>query len=284
MRRVSLAARRAHLFLRRPPRPWWLRPALTGVAAALALILALGVHAWLDARGLLIEARHVVQERFDRLSLALGLEVERVVVEGRLRTDPFALAEAVSAGRGAPLPTVDPEWIRARVESLHWVERARVSRQLPDTLAVHLVERRPLALWQRNQTFALVDQTGAIIPGARTEDYRHLRVIVGERAPEAAADLFALLSSEPALGARVQAATRVGDRRWSLFLDNGIEVLLPEEGQDGAIRFLATAAERSALLERAVSVIDLRHLPERLRVQLAPDLVQGAIHAGDDAA
>ena len=66
------------------------------------------------------------------------------------------------------------------------------------------------------------------------------------------------------------AATWVGGRRWNVHLDNQTEVLLPERNALGAWRLLAEKARDDALLERAVTVIDLRFLPERLRLQLDP--------------
>ena len=130
-----------------------------------------------------------------------------------------------------PLLAVDTAAAKERLETLAWVERASVARMLPDTVQVRLLERQPLALWQRDGRFEVIDRAGAVIEGAlheRPEEYRHLRVLVGDDAPQGAAALFALLSTEPALSARVVAATRVGGRRWNLHLDNQVEVWLPE--------------------------------------------------------
>jgi cell division protein FtsQ len=68
----------------------------------------------------------------------------------------------------------------------------------------------------------------------------------------------------------VVAATRVGERRWNVHLDHDLEVLLPERDVLGAWRMLARKAQGEGLLERAVTVIDLRFLPERLRLRLDP--------------
>ena len=70
------------------------------------------------------------------------------------------------------------------------------------------------------------------------------------------------------------AATWVGERRWTLRLDNRIDVLLPERNVLRAWRLLAQKAREDALLERAISVIDLRFLPTRLRLRLDPEALQ----------
>jgi cell division protein FtsQ len=138
---------------------------------------------------------------------------------------------------------------------------------------IRLLERQPLALWQRDGRFEVIDRAGAVIEGAlhdHPDEYGHLRVLVGDGAPQEAASLFALLSTEPALSSRVLAATRVGERRWNVHFDHGVEVWLPEQDVLGAWRVLADKARDEALLERAVTVIDLRFLPERLRLRLDP--------------
>lgn len=275
MRRVSLAARRASRYLRRPPKPRWWQPARTGLAVAAGLVLAGGLIWWADRVDLGARASEAVVARVLDLTAAAGLRVSQVYVDGRSRADLAAVREAVGVEPGDPLLGLDLAAIKARLEQLTWVERASASRLFPDAVRVQILEREPIALWQRQGRFALVDRSGGVIEGvvsdrASAARYGHLRVLVGDHAPERAVRLFVLLSTEPELWARVAAATWVGERRWSVHLDNGIEVLLPEDRVIEAWRFLAAKAREDALLERAIRVVDLRFLPERLRLQLDP--------------
>jgi cell division protein FtsQ len=275
MRRVTLAARRASQYIRRPPRPRWHGPAIRGATLAVALATASAVGLWATRSGALERLGAALTGRALALTADAGLALRDVYVEGRVRTDPQVLRAQLGVDRGQPIFGVDPDAARARLELLPWVERASVARMLPDGLRVRLIERQPLALWQRAGRFLLIDRTGAVIPAAEREVEEvaresELRVLVGEEAPRHAAELFALLSTEPELLARVIAASWVGERRWTLHLDNRIDVLLPEYGAGAAWRMLGRQAREDALLQRAVSVIDLRLLPERIRLQLAP--------------
>ena len=65
------------------------------------------------------------------------------------------------------------------------------------------------------------------------------------------------------------AAVRVGDRRWNLHMQNGVDVLLPEGHEAVALQRLATLQEGHDLLGRPLQVIDLR-LPDRLVVRPQP--------------
>jgi cell division protein FtsQ len=278
MRHVSLAARRARQFFRRPPPPRWYRPALYAVGAGLGLLLGGGFGIWAISSGRLAEAESSLVGRALALTADAGLAVRQVYVDGRLRTGLPELRARLGVKVGDPILGIDTEAARERLEQLRWVDQASVVRMLPDHLYIHLIEREPLALWQRDHEFAVIDRSGAVIESglddARLpEAYRHLRVLVGADAPSHAAALFALLSTEPALSDRVVAATWVGDRRWDLHLDNGIDVMLPEHHPQAAWHLLAAKAHDEALLQRAIKVVDLRLLPARIRLELDPSVL-----------
>jgi cell division protein FtsQ len=279
MRRMTLAARRARQFFRRPPPPRWYRPALYAAGGALGLLLGVSLGVWATSSGLVARTGQALRGQALAVTAEAGLAVRQVYVDGRVRTASEELRERLGIAVGEPLLGIDTDAARERLEQLTWVERASVVRMLPDRLYIRLIERQPLALWQRDGRFTLIDRAGRVIEGGPDrpdplDRFRHLRVLVGDGAPRQAARLFALLSTEPALSERVVAATWVGDRRWSLHLDNGIDVLLPEQDPLGAWRLLAAKARDEALLDRAISVVDLRFLPHRMRLRLDPGVLE----------
>jgi cell division protein FtsQ len=272
MRHVSLAARRAQRYLRRPPHPPWLRLAVCVAAAFLGLSTAYVLSSW-TLRGGPQAVAASVGDQLLAWSAQAGLAVRDVYVEGRRRTPQEILRARLGIEIGMPILAIDPAATKERLERLGWIEQASVLRMLPDAVQIRLIERQPLALWQREGRFEVIDRRGVVIEDALSdhpEQYAHLRVLVGDDAPPSAAALFALLSTEPALSNRVVAATRVGERRWNLRLDNEIDVWLPEHDVLGAWRLLAQKAGDEALLDRAITLIDLRFLPDRLRLRLDP--------------
>ena len=278
MRRVTLATRRARQFLRRPPRPRWYRPAIYAGGAVLGLAVGTGVGVWATSSGLIAAAEQALVAKVLAVTADAGLVVRQVYVDGRVRTGLAELRAQLGVEVGEALLGIDTEAARARIEELRWVDQASVVRMLPDSLYIRLIERQPLALWQQGGEFAVIDRSGAVIESGLhgaglPEDYRGLRVLVGANAPRHAEALFALLSTEPALSERVVAATWVGDRRWDLHLDHQLDVMLPERDPQAAWHQLAAKAEREALLERAVRVVDLRLLPERIRLRLDPSVL-----------
>ncbi|BBK35489.1 hypothetical protein STAQ_05670 [Allostella sp. ATCC 35155] len=249
--------------------PRWVRPALTaGGALAAVLILVAGWAAWRD--GWASRQAYDMLAQFVSATGRSGLAVEEILVEGRLHTPRESILAAVDAHRGTPLLAIDPGTVKERLEGLPWIRAAAVERQLPGTLFIRLVERRPMAVWQRRGQLVLIDEQGRELGDEGIEYFPRLPFIVGEDAHRVAAEMVAMLAGQPDLRGRVVSAVRVGGRRWNLQLDNGIEVRLPEERAGEAWAEVAGLERRHRLLSRQIAIIDLRN-PERLYLRRAKD-------------
>jgi cell division protein FtsQ len=247
-----------------------IRWAKRGAKAAILLsVIGLAVLSWRSGR--LAAATDQVSVQFIALSARGGFRIEQVDVVGRDQTDPKALLAAAGLKRGDPILAFSPEAARQRIESLSWVASAAVERRLPDTVAITIVERKPIALWQHNEKITLIDSAGANLGPVAIEAAPALPLIVGGDAAPHASALLGLLAEHPEIAQRVQASNWIGSRRWDLKLDNGIEVRLPEDGVAEALQQLADAEASSRILERDVAVVDLR-LTGKMIVRLAHDL------------
>lgn len=252
------------------------RRALYGASAVLVLAASAASTSYLERDGRIAAIIAESRARLAAAGAALGLSVQSVEVVGRERTARQAILDALEVRRGTPIFSVDLDTAKARLETLPWVRVASVERLLPGTLFVRLDERRPLAVWQHDGKFDVIDQDGKIIAGADAAAFPSLLQVVGDGAPEATADLFRLLAGEPALQRHVKAAVRVGERRWNIDLDNGIQVALPEDGAAEAWHRLAALDRSDRLLERDVQVVDMR-LPDRLVLRLPHDVAKSLI-------
>lgn len=251
---------------RAKPAPRWARPAMRlGAAAALALVLVGGT-GWLVESGTLARSWQRAWGEIVRASAGAGFVVRQVTAEGRVETSRADLLAALGVRRGEPILALDPDAARRRIEKLPWVRAASVERRLPDTVRVRILERHPMAWWQRDHKLVLIDRTGEPIPVSAPPGYHDLIVLVGADAPQHAAELLAMLKREPDLARHVTAAVRVGGRRWNVRLDGNIDVRLPEDDPAGAWTRLAEAERRHRILARDIDAIDLR-LPDRLIVE-----------------
>jgi cell division protein FtsQ len=123
---------------------------------------------------------------------------------------------------------------------------------------VNIIERLPFALCQAGNALYVVERSGRTISIAQGSRFPHLPLLIGEGAPEAAADLVDAVALHRAIGARVKAMARVSDRRWNLILDGDVIVQLPEEGWQRQLDVLEHLIVDKGVLERDISAIDLR--------------------------
>ncbi|MEX2449696.1 MAG: cell division protein FtsQ/DivIB [Rhodospirillales bacterium] len=253
-----------------PPRkrvvPVWRRAWALPGAIVLVLALSAGGGWWAVESGQAGQWANQAKWRMIALSGRLGFTVQDILVSGRSETEQKELLKAVRLARGAPILAFDLDAARKRVEALPWVRRAIVRRMLPDTIYLRIEERKPLALWQHKGRFALIDDRGVVITRKNLGRFPNLLVVVGEKAPRHAFGIVEVLAGEPALLAKVKAAVWVGDRRWNIRLTGGIDVRLPEDSPAEAWRRLAEYDHKHGVLDRNVTVLDLRQ-PDRLIVR-----------------
>ncbi len=183
--------------------------------------------------------------------------------------DELRRASEAAGSRRPAQPLVDVAAIRDRLLQFGWVKDARVSRRLPDTLVIDIVERRPAALWQDKQRLALIDAEGVVLDRVRVDQMPDLPLLIGPGANDRAHELNRLMDAVPTLKPQLASATWIGRRRWDLAFQTGETVALPE-GESAARQALvkfAKADRSSGLLGRGLVRFDLR-VPGKMIVRL----------------
>jgi cell division protein FtsQ len=238
-------------------------------AAAFALIVGLGLYGLFVGGHVSSAAREVALQGNRVLALA-GFSVQDVTVTGRSHADPQALLAALGVVRGDPIFAVDTEAARQRLEHVDWVKSATVTRLLPHAIRIDIVERKPFAIWQRGGELSIVDKDGQPITDENVQAYANLPFVVGFGGAREAEDILSLMQTQPQLLSRVRAFVRVGDRRWNLRLENGVDVKLPEVGAEKALADLVQLDQTYKILSRDIESVDMR-LPDRVTVALTPE-------------
>lgn len=232
------------------------------IGAAVIYGIAIGGYAGRFAEGVEGGARTAM--------LHAGFTVKNLEIAGRDKTSREDIVQALGFDEGAPILSVDGAAAKQNLEKLNWVRHAKVMRFLPSTVQVVIEERLPFAVWQLNGKMHLIDVEGREITAVEREDYAKLPLVVGKGAPGEANKLFAMLEKHTDLRARVMAAVRVGERRWTLKLNNGVEIKLPEERIAGAFDRLIELEQVRGVLSADVKSIDLR-LGDRISVRLSEE-------------
>jgi len=184
-------------------------------------------------------------------------------------TDELRRAAEEAGSSKAPQALVSVAGIRQRLMSYGWVKDARVSRRLPDTLVIDIVERTPTALWQSEGRLALIDNEGVVLDRVAVDKMPDLPLLIGPGANAQEQQLGRLMTAVPTLKPQLASATWVGGRRWDLNFQSGETVALPE-GEDSAKATLVKFArldKQSGLLGRGIVRFDLR-VPGKMIVRL----------------
>jgi cell division protein FtsQ len=194
--------------------------------------------------------------------------MNRALVDEVVSDELDRAADEAGAAK-APQPLVDVGAIRSRLLQFGWVKDARVSRRLPDTLVIDIVERTPAALWQNKGQLALIDREGVVLDRVPITKMPDLPLLIGPGANRHSKQLDALMSSVPTLKPQLASATWVGNRRWDLNFQSGETIALPE-GQQAAqasLQKFAKLDRSSGMLGRGLVRIDLR-IPGKMIVRL----------------
>jgi cell division protein FtsQ len=187
----------------------------------------------------------------------------------RVVTDELRRATEEAGTGKAPQALVDVARIRNQLIGFGWVKDARVSRRLPDTLVIDIVERTPSALWQNQGQLALIDKEGVVLDRVPVDKMPDLPLLIGPGANGQAEQLGRLMDAVPTLKPQLASATWVGGRRWDLNFQSGETVALPEGEGDAraALTKFAKLDKSTGLLGRGVVRFDLR-IPDKMIVRL----------------
>lgn len=230
----------------------------------LAMILGIvAVGIWLAASFAGVPA--MAREQLALFSQDAGFALRNINVRGTNNLNELKIYQIALADRNRAMPFVDVAALREKLLQLSWVEDARVSRQLPNTLVIDIVERKPVAVAQKADRLVLIDKDGhelEVVSAARAKGKLLLK---GPGASRQVAALGQLLEAAPALKPQLRSAEWVGNRRWNLTFKTGQLLALPEGGEASA-KALVTFAQldgRNRLLGGKAAAFDMR-APDRI--------------------
>ena len=236
------------------------------------------VLAWMVASFAGVPAMAATQLAF--LARDAGFEVRRVEVRGVKRMNELKVYEKALGERERAMPQVDVAALRADLLQLSWVEDARVSRQLPDTLVIDIIERTPRAVLKKPGRYVLIDASGHELEPVKAERAKGMLALAGPGAGKQIGELDRLLEAAPALKPQVRQAEWIGNRRWNLTFKTGQVLALPQgdEASASALVSFAKLDGVNRLLGGQVAYFDMR-AAERIYLRVPGRAVDAAKNA-----
>jgi cell division protein FtsQ len=246
----------------RGPMRWRLRldrPAPRGLGVALALGLLIGVTAVGAELGGQYRA-FVASEGGvgDFVARGLGFDIKAVTISGESQLTESEILKLAGITPKESLPFFDVAGARKALEALPLIKQASVRKLYPDRIVIDIVERTPVALWQKDGVVHAIASDGAVIDELRDQRFASLPFVVGEGANERLSEFTALLDASAELRPKIEAGIYVGGRRWDLKMTSGVEVKLPEDDPRSAMATLVALQRQSRVLDRDVLSLDFR--------------------------
>lgn len=214
---------------------------------------------------------------------AAGFRIVSVVLAGQHHVSRGEVLAVAGVTGSTSLLFLDVEQTRERLKTNPWIADATVLKLYPGELQIGIKEREAFALWQKDGQVSVIADDGTVLEPYVSPRLIELPLVVGRGAETRAKEFLALLDRYPALRAFVRAAVLVGERRWNLRLNNGIDVRLPETDIAPALERLVALDKEKNLITRDIVAIDLR-LPDRVTVRLSEAAAQARIDAARDKA
>lgn len=89
--------------------------------------------------------------------------LQNIRIEGAVRLDSSQIHTALSSELGKPLSLIDFSVVNAELETFSLIQSYATQAELPGTLVVHIVERKPIAVLVEGESFKIVDPAGVTL-------------------------------------------------------------------------------------------------------------------------
>ena len=194
------------------------------------------------------------------LALSFDRPIGKVEVGGQFqRVTPLQVEEVVAQFRGSGFLSVDLAALRSSLETIAWVDRARVERKWPNGVRVFITEHVAAARWGES---GLMNTRGELFLKEARHIPQELPQLIGPQGTEAQVAKLYLESYPRLLGVGMRLSKVELDARgaWQLTLGNGVNVRLGRQDVPARLeRFIAVASPVVAARAAEVSYVDLRY-------------------------
>jgi len=195
-------------------------------------------------------------------ALAWGLDrpVQVISIDGSFqRVSPGQIEKAVAPYARAGFMSADLDEIQRAVESLPWVDHARIQRRWPNSLHVTVVEQTAAARWDDS---GLLNTRGQLFVREAAHVPAELPRLSGPDGSESqvAQRYLAVQGRMLEAGMRIAALRLDARGAWQMDLDSGVTVRLGRRDVDERIdRFIRTASKVISHRLHEISYVDMRY-------------------------
>jgi len=181
--------------------------------------------------------------------------VHNISVSADMRhADLTAVAAAAAIPPNTPTYSIDLDTMAARIGAVPGVRTCAVRRLPNGNLTVRVKMYRAVAQWTDGENFFPISADGTIV--RRPVNTRDVASVVF-RGP-VPDDISDITKAAHTLASQLDYMEWIENRRWNMHMMGGITVMLPEQNPVAAIGALITLNQKHAILNREITLIDMR--------------------------
>ncbi len=254
---------------------WMLTPSIRlGLRIGIPLfVVCAAIGTYLSDQGRRDDLVRMAQEAWEGIQARPEFMVGLMAIDGAGSDLSDSIRETVPIDFPISSFDLDLEWIRDAISALDPVKSASVRIRPGGVLQIDVVEREPAIVWRTREGVEVLDETGTHIREIPSRRLRlDLALIAGDGADRAVVEALQLFEAAKPIEKRLRGLVRIGERRWDVLLDREQRILLPADNPVRALERVIALSEAKDMLERDVSVIDMR-LGERPTLRMTSDAV-----------
>ena len=168
--------------------------------------------------------------------------------------DLSAIVAAATLAPNTPSYSIDLDMLNERVSKVPGVKKSAVRRMPNGNLSVRVALHRAVALWTDGQNFFPLSADGTIVN--KPTDVRDMsHVVFRGKLPD---DIAQITNAAHNLVGNLDYMEWIENRRWNMYTNSGIIILLPEENPTAAIGTLISLHNNHHILDKDLKMIDMR--------------------------
>lgn len=199
-----------------------------------------------------------------RISMTGGGAVTAVSLDagaGPLSARDISTAINISGGRS--LHSADTDRIFSEISGIPAVRFVSVRKIPSGKLAIAVRQREVVAVWTDGAKFYPLAADGRRLDNAIADAPAGTLVFSG-KLPDDISAVVRTVKGIPGLSGFLRRVEWTDGRRWNLYTNSGIKIMLPESDMAAALKRLVILHNQNRILDRGISVLDMRDMERTL--------------------
>ncbi len=187
-----------------------------------------------------------------------GFKVDSIIITGAKNNSiKETITKQSGLSYGDNIFKLSTEDIYQNIIKMTNIKSATVRKNLPNSIIIDVTEKTPIAIFQKDMKFYLIDKEGTTISEVTTRIGSY-PIIAGDDADKNANVVLNIIAKFPTVKNKLDSMIFVRKRRWDIVVAGGILVKLPEDNIEKVVESLSILLSKENINKNTVKSIDLR--------------------------